>query len=422
MECWTLVRFSLQEVSDGVATRLLRDFMSLGLEDLREIGVFSSEVGFQGKCLYFSPCAAKAFASTLAKLPIERCDPPNPETVLCLYGVPECLPPADMPVECSIATDLPPPAPPSEQLDQLVAERKDDWSSTAVAWSSVQDEITSLLPEIPREEATPHFLIGEDPDAPSKTYRLLRAVLVVSRSCCHHRSRFSLPRMVGRIRRLVTKRGDDAQTARKIPGAPRARISGAKRRIPTHRKPGQSRFFRVPGPSDSNRRPLVQVRNGSVNDCPGFPVQRQSHHQEDPVTQSEAAESPLDIVRSGLRDLAQHRGRPCLAISATIDVLVSGPGGDIRDVLDDDQIRFCVLARLLQLVEIPKGILCRVVTSLHDPVGRGVGIGIVEGNRADGVGSGDHIYQTSWARSAPSGDADPNDSVTRRGRIVARAP
>ena len=180
MESWTLVRFSLKEVADGVATRLLRDFMSLALEDLREIGVFSSELGFQGKCLYFSPCAAKAFASALAKLPIELCDPPNPETLLCLYGVAECLPLPDTPVGCSIATDPPSPTPPPEQLDQLVAARKNDSSSTVAGWSSIQFQITRLLPEIPREEATPHFLIGEDPDAPSKTYRLLRAVLVVS--------------------------------------------------------------------------------------------------------------------------------------------------------------------------------------------------------------------------------------------------
>lgn len=68
------------------------------------------------------------------------------------------------------------------------------------------------------------------------------------------------------------------------------------------------------------------------------------------MTQTEAAESPLDIVRSELRDLAQHRGRPCLAIigeidrsavqaalgaiggldGPAIDMIVSGPGGDIE--------------------------------------------------------------------------------------------
>jgi hypothetical protein len=179
MKSWTLVRFSLKEVADGVAAQLLRDIMSLAPQDLREIGVFSSELGFQGKCFYFSPCAAKAFASALAKLPIELCDPPNPETLLCLYGAAECFPPPDKPVGCSIATDPPPPNPSPEQLDQLVAERKDDSSSTTAGWSSFQSQITRLLPEIPREEWTPHFLIGEDRDAPSKAYRLLRAALVV---------------------------------------------------------------------------------------------------------------------------------------------------------------------------------------------------------------------------------------------------
>ena len=104
MGSWTLVRFSLEEVRDGVATRLLRDFMSLALDDLREIGVFSSEVDFQGKCLYFSPCAAKAFASVLAKVPIELCDPPHPETLLCLYGAADCLPIPGQPVGCPTAT------------------------------------------------------------------------------------------------------------------------------------------------------------------------------------------------------------------------------------------------------------------------------------------------------------------------------
>jgi hypothetical protein len=154
--------------------------MSLALEDLREIGVFSSELGFQGKCLYFSPGAAKAFAAALAKLPTEPCGPPNPETLLCLYGTPECLSPADERVECSNDSNPPPPTQPREGLDQLVGEGNDDGSSTAAGWSSVQEEIAGLLPEIPREEATPHLLIGEDPGAPSKTYRLLRAVLVVS--------------------------------------------------------------------------------------------------------------------------------------------------------------------------------------------------------------------------------------------------
>src|SRR5262249_37654620 len=126
MESWTLVRFSLQEVADGIPTLLLRDFLSLALEDLREIDVFSSAARFQGKCLYFSPGAAKALVSALAKLPIELCDPPNPETLLCLYGTAECLPPPDKPAGCVIAADPPPPIPPPEELDQLFAERKDD--------------------------------------------------------------------------------------------------------------------------------------------------------------------------------------------------------------------------------------------------------------------------------------------------------
>ena len=68
------------------------------------------------------------------------------------------------------------------------------------------------------------------------------------------------------------------------------------------------------------------------------------------MAQTEAAESPLDIVRSALRELAQHRARPCLAIigeidrsavqaalgaiggldAPAIDMIVSGPGGDIE--------------------------------------------------------------------------------------------
>jgi hypothetical protein len=174
MEPWTLVRFSLNEVADGVVTRILRDVMSLALQDLREIGVFSSELTFQGKCLYFSPCAAKAFASALAELPTERCDPPNSETLLCLYGAAECLPMPDERVECRIAAD----PPPAGRMAELV-EREDDLSTPA-GWSSVQGQISRLLPQISREEATLHSLVAEDPSASSKTYRLLRAALVVS--------------------------------------------------------------------------------------------------------------------------------------------------------------------------------------------------------------------------------------------------
>ena len=175
MGSWTLVRFSLKEVADGVATQLMRDIMCLALQDLREIGVFSSELTVQGKCLYFSPCAAKAFASALAKLPIERCDPPNSETLLCLYGAAEYLPLPDERVERGIAAD-----PPSAgQVAELV-EREDDLSRAPSGWSPVQDQITRLLPEISPEEPSLHSLIAEDPHVPSKTYRLLRAALVVS--------------------------------------------------------------------------------------------------------------------------------------------------------------------------------------------------------------------------------------------------
>jgi hypothetical protein len=177
MESWTRVRFSLKDVEDGVATALLRDFLSLNLEDLREIGVFSSELGYDGKCLYFSPLAARAFASGLAKLPVELCDPPKPETVLCLYGSAGCLPVPGKPVG-SPATDPPPPEPP-HLLDRLV-EPPEDHSSNEAGWSSVQSEIARLLPEIAREESPPPSPVGEDPDLPSKTYRLLRAALIVS--------------------------------------------------------------------------------------------------------------------------------------------------------------------------------------------------------------------------------------------------
>jgi hypothetical protein len=68
------------------------------------------------------------------------------------------------------------------------------------------------------------------------------------------------------------------------------------------------------------------------------------------VTPNETTISPLDAARSALRDLAHHRSRPCLAIvgeldraavrallstiekleASTIDILVSGLGGDIE--------------------------------------------------------------------------------------------
>ena len=45
---------------------------------------------------------------------------------------------------------------------------------------SVQNQIAKLLPEIPREESTPHSVVIGEADAPSKIYLLLRAVFVVS--------------------------------------------------------------------------------------------------------------------------------------------------------------------------------------------------------------------------------------------------
>ena len=60
-------------------------------------------------------------------------------------------------------------------------------SGTESKWSSVEDEIAKLLPQIPREDAGPHSLVKGIPqdqallsDVPSKSYRLLRAALVVS--------------------------------------------------------------------------------------------------------------------------------------------------------------------------------------------------------------------------------------------------
>ena len=83
------------EVAAGVIGRLMRDLMPLALEvrNFDDVGVFSSELGFQlGKCVYFSPGAVKAFASALAQLPAEECDTPTPEALSLLYGAYECLP------------------------------------------------------------------------------------------------------------------------------------------------------------------------------------------------------------------------------------------------------------------------------------------------------------------------------------------
>jgi hypothetical protein len=96
MKSWLLVRFSMDEVATRVVARLMRDLLPLALQvhDLDDVGVFSSERNSQGKrVVYFSPGAVKAFASALGKLPAERCDPPNPEKLLLLYGTRECLPP-----------------------------------------------------------------------------------------------------------------------------------------------------------------------------------------------------------------------------------------------------------------------------------------------------------------------------------------
>jgi len=57
---------------------------------------------------------------------------------------------------------------------------------TGSSWSSVEAEIARLLPEIPREPSTPHSPNGIPDhrallsDAPSITYRLIRAAVVVS--------------------------------------------------------------------------------------------------------------------------------------------------------------------------------------------------------------------------------------------------
>jgi hypothetical protein len=94
MQSWIRVRFSIQEVASGVIARLIRDLipLSLGIRDFDDVGVFSSDLGSQGKCVYFSPGAVKAFGAALARLPIEKCDWPNTETLLLLYGARECLP------------------------------------------------------------------------------------------------------------------------------------------------------------------------------------------------------------------------------------------------------------------------------------------------------------------------------------------
>jgi hypothetical protein len=97
MQSWMLVRFSMEEVAAGVVARLMRDLMPLALQVHKpdDVGVFGSDLGSQdGKCVYFSPGAVKAFAPALERLPARRCDPPSLETLSLLYGACECLPSA----------------------------------------------------------------------------------------------------------------------------------------------------------------------------------------------------------------------------------------------------------------------------------------------------------------------------------------
>ena len=60
-------------------------------------------------------------------------------------------------------------------------------SGTESKWSSLQNGIASLVPEIPHEDSRPDSLVMGIPqdqallsDVPSKSYRLLWAALVVS--------------------------------------------------------------------------------------------------------------------------------------------------------------------------------------------------------------------------------------------------
>jgi hypothetical protein len=98
MMSWMLVRFSVGEVAAGGIARLMRELMPLALEIRKQddVGVFGSDLGSEGKCVYFSPGAAKAFAAALAKLRGEPCDSPNPQALSLLYGACECLPPPDV--------------------------------------------------------------------------------------------------------------------------------------------------------------------------------------------------------------------------------------------------------------------------------------------------------------------------------------
>src|SRR5262249_55079855 len=92
-----LIRFSAGEGAGGVIARLMRDLMPLALEVRKhdDVGVFGADLGSEGKWVYFSPGAVKAFAPLLAKRSSEPCDSPNPKRLSLLYGARECLPPPD---------------------------------------------------------------------------------------------------------------------------------------------------------------------------------------------------------------------------------------------------------------------------------------------------------------------------------------
>jgi hypothetical protein len=74
----------------------MRDLMPLALEVRKhdDVGVFAADSGSDGKRVYFSPGAVKAFAPALAELSSEPCDPPSANALSLLYGARECLPPS----------------------------------------------------------------------------------------------------------------------------------------------------------------------------------------------------------------------------------------------------------------------------------------------------------------------------------------
>ena len=93
MTSWAFIRFSAAEVAAGLIARMMRDLLPLALELHRQddVGVFSSDLGSDGKRVYFSPGAVKAFAAAIAKLPSELCASPDPQALSLLYGARECL-------------------------------------------------------------------------------------------------------------------------------------------------------------------------------------------------------------------------------------------------------------------------------------------------------------------------------------------